>query len=110
SKDTSGPGAGSPADFSNDKELKKFGITNGKGVSGRYKDMSGLGMSVNGMYGQVADPQGAVTQSFAQINDNLKKSANGPKVEDVTPPTDYSPSGFDGNVMKCETKKLTYSA
>ncbi|MCK7626772.1 hypothetical protein MUU72_27345 [Streptomyces sp. RS10V-4] len=110
SKDTTGSPMGGTSDFSNDKDAKKFGITNGKGVGGKYKDQSGLGMSVSGVYGQVADPQGTVTQAFAQLNEGLKNGANSPKVEDVTPPTEYSPSDFDGTVMKCETKKLTYSA
>ncbi|WP_275464682.1 hypothetical protein [Streptomyces noursei] len=113
SKDTTGGAVGSPTDFSNDKEMKKFGISNGKGVGGKYKDVAGLGMSVSGMYGEVADPQGAVTQAFAQFNTNLAKGGgtpSSPKVEDVTPLTEYSPSDFDGSVMKCETKKLTYSA
>ncbi|MFI1201915.1 hypothetical protein K2224_00890 [Streptomyces sp. BHT-5-2] len=102
-------GTGGAEDFSNDKEAKALGITSAKGVGGTYKDPSGLQLSVSGVYGNVADPQGAVTQAFAKFNDGLKNGSRKPTIEDVTPPTAYSPSGFDGDVLKCETKKLTYS-
>ncbi|MGG2463033.1 hypothetical protein ACO0M4_25025 [Streptomyces sp. RGM 3693] len=108
-KDTTG-GAGSTEDISKDKEVKALGITDGKGVQGKYKDTSGLAMQVIGLYGNVGDPQGTVTQMFAKIDENIKKDSRGGKIEDVTPVTEYSPSGFDGDVMKCRTQKVTVSA
>ncbi|MFJ9613039.1 hypothetical protein [Streptomyces noursei] len=103
SKGTSGT-----EDIANDKDAKSIGITNGKAVKGDYKDPSGLALSLFGFYGNVGDPQGAVTQMFAKIDESTKKSL-GSKVEDVTPVTEYSPSGFDGDVMKCRTQKVTIS-
>ncbi|AJC58368.1 hypothetical protein [Streptomyces sp. 769] len=105
-----GQSGGGTENFSNDKDAKALGITNGKGVQGSYKDTSGLMMQVVGMYGTIGDPQGTVTQMFAKIDDNVKKTAGSAKVEDVTPVTEYSPSGFDGEVMKCRTQKITVSA
>ncbi|MEU7641173.1 MULTISPECIES: hypothetical protein [unclassified Streptomyces] len=102
-------GAGGAEDFSNDKDAKALGISSAKGVAGTYQDASGLRMSVNGVYGNVADPQGAVTQGFAKYNEGVKEGSKGSKIEEVTPVTEYSPSDFDGDVMKCETQKITFS-
>ncbi|MFH9250695.1 hypothetical protein ACH4LK_35315 [Streptomyces lydicus] len=96
-------------DFTNDKEAKAMGITNAKGVSGNYKADGGLTMSVYGIYGTIADPEGTVSQMFAKVDENQKKSMGSAKVEDVTPTTAYSPSDFDGAVMKCRTQKVTVS-
>ncbi|MFI9353671.1 hypothetical protein [Streptomyces lydicus] len=103
------PGAGGAADFSNDKEAKAMGITDAKGVNGTYKADGGLTMSLYGIYGKVADPEGTVNQMFAKVDENQKKSMGNAKVEDVTPTTQYSPDDFDGAVMKCRTQKLTVS-
>ncbi|MYT33542.1 MULTISPECIES: hypothetical protein [unclassified Streptomyces] len=105
-----GQAGGGTENFSNDKDAKALGITNGKGVGGKYKDATGLQLSVSGLYGSVADPQGAVTQAFAKIDENLKQTTTGRKVEDVTPVTEYSPSDFDGDVVKCRTQKITIAA
>ncbi|MFI0715342.1 hypothetical protein ACH4SK_32905 [Streptomyces inhibens] len=104
------PGAGQEAeDFANDKEAKALGITNSKGVKGSYKADGGLTMSVIGVYGTIGDPEGTVNQMFAKVDENAKKSMGGAKVEDVTPTTEYSPSDFDGAVMKCRAQKVTVS-
>ncbi|MGP8301780.1 hypothetical protein ACTPOK_28445 [Streptomyces inhibens] len=105
----SGSGRSGAEDFTNDKQAKALGITNAKGVSAGYKADGGLQMTVSGVYGTVADPDGAVGQVFAKIDDGQKKSLAGKdaKVEDVTPTTEYSPSDFDGSVMKCRTQKIT---
>ncbi|MEW1658156.1 MULTISPECIES: hypothetical protein [unclassified Streptomyces] len=106
-----GSAGGDTGDFSNDKDAKALGITNSKGVSGTYKGSdAGLQMSLSGLYGDIADPQGAVTQAFAKIDESFKKSPSGRKVEDVTPITEYSPSGFDGDTMKCRTQKMSIAA
>ncbi|MBL1093034.1 MULTISPECIES: hypothetical protein [Streptomyces] len=102
-------GSGGAEDFSNDKEAKALGITNAKGVKGGYKADGGLTMSVYGIYGQIADPEGTVSQMFAKVDENQKKTMGNVKVEDVTPTTEYSPDDFDGAVMKCRTQKFTMS-
>ncbi|KUL50351.1 hypothetical protein ADL22_07210 [Streptomyces sp. NRRL F-4489] len=101
-----GAGGTGAEDFSNDKEAKALGITESKGVLGNYKNDSGMLLQVVGVYGKVGDPQGTVTQMFAKIDENTKKSTHGAKIEDVTPVTAYSPDGFDGDVMKCRTQKI----
>ncbi|WP_328732525.1 hypothetical protein OHT20_25920 [Streptomyces caniferus] len=106
------PGSsGGTEDFTNDKEAKALGITNAKGVSSGYKSEGGLQLTVSGVYGNVADPEGTVGQVFAKVDEGQKKTFTdkGAKVEDVTPTTTYSPSDFDGAVMKCRTQKITVS-
>ncbi|MFD5399006.1 hypothetical protein ACFWJW_32935 [Streptomyces sp. NPDC127097] len=103
------PATGGAEDFSNDKEAKALGITNSKGVQGKYRAEGGLSATVTGLYGNVADPEGAVNQMLAKADENQKKNMRGAKIEDVTPTTEYSPSDFDGTVMKCRTQKVTVS-
>ncbi|MER0479897.1 hypothetical protein ABR737_16380 [Streptomyces sp. Edi2] len=103
--------SGGAEDFTNDKEAKALGITNAKGVSSSYKSGGGLQLTVSGVYGSVADPSGTVGQVFAKVDEGQKKTfeSKGAKIEDVTPTTSYSPSDFDGSVMKCRTQKITIS-
>ncbi|WDT55202.1 hypothetical protein [Streptomyces sp. G7(2002)] len=103
------PTGGGAEDFSNDKEAKALGITNSKGVQGKYTADGGLSATVTGLYGNVADPEGAVSQMLAKADENQKKTMRSAKIEDVTPTTEYSPSDFDGTVMKCRTQKITVS-
>ncbi|GAB7033526.1 hypothetical protein AB0G35_01825 [Streptomyces sp. NPDC021749] len=108
-KKAKAPGAGGTEDFSNDKEAKAMGITNAKGVEASYKSVDGMSMSLHGIYGQIADPEGTVSQMFAKVDENQKKTMGNAKVEDVTSTTEYSPDDFDGAVMKCRTQKFTVS-
>ncbi|WP_431999480.1 hypothetical protein [Streptomyces sioyaensis] len=104
---------GSPAgvvkDVSNDKDAKAMGITESKAVSGKYANVGKLQLNVGGVYGKVADPESAVDQAFAKLEEDQKKNSGnqGLKIETVSGPTDYSPSDFDGAVMKCKEQKLS---
>ncbi|MFH9866262.1 hypothetical protein ACH4NT_09265 [Streptomyces lydicus] len=98
-----------PEDFSSDKELRAMGITDGKFVQAGYTNDSKLILGVAGIYGKVNDPDTAVDQLFAKLDENQQKSASGAKIETVTPETKFSPSDFDGSVMKCKTQKATVS-
>ncbi|MFG2285352.1 hypothetical protein ACGFOU_04690 [Streptomyces sp. NPDC048595] len=104
-------GGAQTEDLTKDKEAKAMGITNSKGVQGQYTATGGLSMQVIGVYGEVADPEGTVGQMFAKVDENQKKSvgSQNTKIEDVTPTTEYSPSDFDGAVMKCRSQKVTVS-
>lgn len=105
------PGApSSDKDFSNDKELRAMGITNSKVVQGSYSNAGGQGLSVTGVYGEVADPDSAVDTLFAKVDEDQKKNSSRVKVETTVPITSFSPDDFDGAVMKCRTQKGTYSA
>ncbi|MET9292645.1 hypothetical protein [Streptomyces sp. NPDC003077] len=94
--------------LSNDKDLKAMGITDSTGVTATYgsSDKSEI-LSMTGIYGTIGDPESVVTQTFAQVEDSQKKQSKGAAVETITPMTEYSPSGFDGAIMKCGAKKST---
>ncbi|GAU68183.1 cell surface protein [Streptomyces sp. NBRC 110611] len=102
-------GGQTPKDFSDDKELRAMGITDGKAVNGGYSNVGKLLLSVGGVYGKVGDPERAVDQFFAKLEESQRKRAEqtGAKVETVTPKSEYSPGDFDGAVMKCQTQKAT---
>ncbi|MFF3543630.1 hypothetical protein [Streptomyces platensis] len=96
-------------EFSDDKELRAMGITDATGVQGGYANAAKQGLVVVGVYGTVNDPETAVDQTFAKLEENQKKDPNASraKIETVTPVTEYSPEGFDGAVMKCKVQKAT---
>lgn len=104
-----GSPAGAVKDVSNDKDAKAMGITDSKAVSGKYANVAKLQLNVGGVYGKVADPESAVDQAFARLEEDQNKNSAGQglKIETVSGPTAYSPSGFDGAVMKCKEQKLS---
>ncbi|GAA5613486.1 hypothetical protein CP981_13410 [Streptomyces platensis] len=103
------PGAKPQKDFSDDKELRAMGITDATAVQGAYGNAAKQGLAVVGVYGTVNDPETAVDQTFAKLEENQKKDPNASraKIETVTPVTEFSPDGFDGAVMKCKVQKAT---
>ncbi|MEU9119483.1 hypothetical protein AB0C96_06425 [Streptomyces sp. NPDC048506] len=109
SKSPGNPAAAAPKDLSDDKELRAMGVTDGKVVQGGYTNASKLVLGVAGIYGKVNDPESAVDQLYAKLDENQQKNASGAKIETVTPVTEFSPSDFDGAVMKCKEQKATVS-
>ncbi|MFF5130298.1 hypothetical protein ACFY41_25615 [Streptomyces syringium] len=108
-KSTLGAGKQSE-DIANDKDAKEMGIANGTGVKASYTNAEKQTLSVMGAYGDLADPQKTVDAMIAKMEEGEKTSTSkGAKIETVAPWKEFSPSGFDGAVMKCETKKSTYS-
>ncbi|WPB93237.1 hypothetical protein [Streptomyces malaysiensis] len=110
-KDLSGSGGGLTASDANDFE--KFGVTNPVTVSAEYK--SGEGMSakklqLNGVWGNVKDPEAVVDGAFAKIAQEAEKdssTSSGMKAELVGSPESVTPSGFENAVMKCQNTKFT---
>ncbi|MEU1671505.1 hypothetical protein ABZ752_05680 [Streptomyces roseifaciens] len=99
-------------DLSDDKKAKEFGISNGTAVSGSYANAEKQRLSVTGAYGELSDPSKTVDAMIAKMEESQKETsagAQGIKLETVTPWTEFSPSGFDGAVMKCATKKSSYT-
>ncbi|WP_190020729.1 hypothetical protein [Streptomyces hiroshimensis] len=100
-------------DLTDDKGAKELGITNGTGVSGAYTSAEKMSLSVTGVYGELSDPSKTVDAMIAKMEENQKKNEGtmqGYKIETVTPWTEFSPSGFDGAVMKCRLQKATFTA
>ncbi|MEV4923959.1 hypothetical protein [Streptomyces roseoverticillatus] len=98
-------------DLTDDKKAKELGISNGTGVSGAYTNAEKQTLTVVGVYGELSDPEKTVDAMIAKSEEDEKKnsSAMGVKVETVSPWAEVSPSGFDGAIMKCETKKTSYT-
>ncbi|TJZ55815.1 hypothetical protein FCH28_10990 [Streptomyces piniterrae] len=104
-------GGSTPKDMSKDKEAKAMGITEAKMVQGKYTNASNMNLDLNGVYGKVADPEGAIDKAFAKQDEMFQKNMQSEKgkVETVEGPDSYSPDGFDGAVMKCKSLKFTFS-
>ncbi|SEB90178.1 hypothetical protein [Streptomyces melanosporofaciens] len=110
-KESSGSGGGLTSSDADDFE--KFGVSNPEPVSAEYK--SGEGMSVkklqlNGVWGEVKDPESVVDGGFAKIAQEAEKdssTSSGMKAELVGSPESVSPSGFENAVMKCQNTKFT---
>ncbi|MEV4438881.1 hypothetical protein AB0K09_07650 [Streptomyces sp. NPDC049577] len=106
STDTKTPGGTTPQD---DQKLKDLGVEGGTTAGAPYKNAEGQTLSVNGVYGTIADPRKSVDIAIAKGTEQQQKmiaSFNG-KLETITPYTEFKPSGFDGVVMKCQTQKIT---
>ncbi|MFD0444269.1 hypothetical protein ACFQ10_20195 [Streptomyces indonesiensis] len=94
-------------------DFEKFGVTNPKTESAEYK--SGEGMSakqlqLNGVWGEVKDPEAVVDGAFSKIAQEAEKdpsTSNGMKAELVGSPETVTPSGFENAVMKCQNTKFT---
>ncbi|MEU4212236.1 hypothetical protein AB0F13_19925 [Streptomyces sp. NPDC026206] len=116
-KGTGAPGGNSSTtdkseDITNDKSAKEMGVSNGTGVKAAYTNPEKQMLSVVGAYGELADPKKTVDAMIAKMEENEKKSqanTKGAQIQTVTAWTEFSPIGFDGAVMKCETKKSTYA-
>ncbi|MGK5637781.1 hypothetical protein ACSNOK_05595 [Streptomyces sp. URMC 126] len=105
------PTAEKSEDLSGDDETKKHGIENGKGVRAMYENPEKHKLPVVAVYGDLADPDRSVGAVIADMEEKQKKNQESPlarqaKVETVTPWTEFSPSGFDGKVMKCRLQKV----
>ncbi|WP_424887492.1 hypothetical protein [Streptomyces sp. XH2] len=100
----------STQDLTDNAKVKELGISNGTSVSGAYANAEKQNLSVIGVYGELSDPAKTVDAMIAKSEENQKKNAEtmqGIKIETVAPWTEFSPSDFDGAVMKCATKKTT---
>ncbi|MFI0778225.1 hypothetical protein [Streptomyces sp. NPDC021212] len=104
---------GDEADSELTQDLKQYGVTNAKGVSGSYKSGSGLSekdLQITGAWGEVKDPEKVVDSAFAKIAEESEKdssSSGALKAELVGSPEEVSPSELDNAVMKCQNMKFT---
>ncbi|MFI9238480.1 hypothetical protein [Streptomyces sp. NPDC053079] len=98
-----------PKSIADDAEAKAMGIENGTSVGSSYTNAEKQALSVSGAYGTVADPTKTVDSMIALSDKKQKENAEKYKatIETVTPWTAFSPSGFDGAVLKCRTQKIT---
>jgi hypothetical protein len=114
SKDSSSSGDGITSEDKQDFE--KFGVTNPETVSGEYKSGEGMtakNLQLNGVWGEVKDPEAVVDGAFAKIAQEAAKDpsgSGGTTTELEGSPQQVSPSGLDDAVMKCQNAKVTPAA
>jgi len=79
------------------------GMTSHADVSAEYKAGTRKKLQLGGAYGTVKDPGKAVDWVFAQTGKSLR-TETGAKARGGT--KEFSPSGFDGDVLKCQEYKI----
>ncbi|MGW8376124.1 hypothetical protein [Streptomyces sp. ODS28] len=94
-------------DLTRNGKARMLGVDNAKGVGGGYTSIKRESLMLYGVNGDVQDPEQAVDKLFAEAHRGQEKNAQeqGAEIERTKPLESYSPSGFDGTVMKCETNK-----
>lgn len=89
-----------------------MGINNPHAVQASYKagdskdPLKGKSMSLNGMWGDIADPEKALDTAFANYEKDQTGEADDVKVTPVGSPESKTPAGFEGALMKCQYLKL----
>ncbi|ARZ70122.1 hypothetical protein M1P56_04575 [Streptomyces sp. HU2014] len=98
-----------PKSVADDKDAKQYGIENGTVVSEAYTNAEKQSLGVSGVYGTIADPKKTADAMIAKSEENQRKMQGLTKsqTETVTPFTAFTPSGFDGAVLKCKSEKTT---
>ena len=94
------------------KEAEAAGVKNPTAVAMDYQitdpnnPLAVKGLSFNGLYGEIADPEKSVDSYFTAFQLKAAKEGKG-QVELIGSPKAMSPAGFDGAVMKCQEMKAT---
>ncbi|MGY0061786.1 hypothetical protein ACWY4P_35510 [Streptomyces sp. LZ34] len=94
-------------------DFEKFGVTNPKPESGKYKSGEGVSqkqLEFNGVWGEVKNPEAVVDGAFAKIAEEAEgdpSTGGGGKAELVGSPQKVTPAGLDDAVMKCQNVKFT---
>ncbi|MEV6332346.1 hypothetical protein [Streptomyces sp. NPDC051909] len=63
-------------------------------------------MSLNGMWGEIADPEKALDTAFANYEKDQSATMKDVKMTPVGEPESKTPSGFSGALMKCQMIKF----
>ncbi|WP_308407828.1 hypothetical protein [Streptomyces somaliensis] len=90
-----------------------MGIKNPQMVVANYKSGGGSGttasrnMSLNGTWGEIADPAKAIDMGFANYTRKENTQFGGAfELQPVGSPEGKTPAGFEGALMKCQYLKL----
>ncbi|MCF6526027.1 hypothetical protein [Streptomyces sp. JJ36] len=97
-------------DLADDEDAKKIGVENGTGAGAAYQNTEKETILLNGVYGDVADPRASSDRLWEEIHRSQEESAetvDDYRVETVAERQEYSPDGFDGTSLTCETKRQT---
>ncbi|CAM5661442.1 putative protein OS=Streptomyces alboniger OX=132473 GN=CP975_11850 PE=4 SV=1 [Streptomyces alboniger] len=107
------PDAGGASGVDLDK-AEAAGVKNAKDVQAQYQSggddnpMAQKIVSFGGVYGDIEDPEDVVDKMFANAEKKQQEgaTANGGKVTLVGSPKEFTPSGLDGAVLKCQEMKV----
>lgn len=91
-----------------DADAEKLGVDNGEGVTVSYQSDSDGDLRLAGVHGEISDPRKSADAMFALVHksqDDLKGEIDNYRVETVGERKEYSPDGFDGAVLECETQR-----
>ncbi|MEU4894739.1 hypothetical protein AB0B12_29070 [Streptomyces sp. NPDC044780] len=106
-------GSGGGLTSSDADDFERFGVTNPETVSAEYESGEGMNakqLQLNGVWGEVEDPEAVVDAAFAKIAEEAAKdpsTSGGMKAELVGSPAPVTPSGLEDAVMKCQNTKFT---
>ncbi|MFE5487225.1 hypothetical protein [Streptomyces sp. NPDC056527] len=97
------------------ENAKGLGVTNPQMVAAEYQagdasdPMKSKSMSLNGTWGEIADPEKAIDGGFANYSkkENTQLDEEGLKLEPVGSPEEKTPAGFEGALMKCQFLKFS---
>jgi hypothetical protein len=89
-----------------------MGLTDPHMVQANYKagdpdqPLKGKTLSLNGMWGEIADPAKAIDTAFGNYEKNQSATMKDVKTTPVGEPEAKTPAGFEGALMKCQMIKL----
>lgn len=109
-KYTSSESGNNDQGLADETKAKQIGVENGTEAADGYKSSSMEQLQLAGIYGKVADPDKSADAMFDIVHENQAngaKTIENYKVETTEGPKDYTPAGFDGTVIRCETRKQT---
>ncbi|MER5762600.1 hypothetical protein [Streptomyces sp. NPDC002082] len=105
------PAPDAPLEGEQKAKAEALGVKNPHNAAASYSNSpggKGKTLSVNGLWGEIADPEKTIDGYYANIGVNNKEAEKlGFKYELVGTPKAFTPSGFKGAVMKCAEIKMT---
>ncbi|MFG2297107.1 hypothetical protein [Streptomyces sp. NPDC048603] len=99
------------------QEAEAAGIKDPQGVGEQYQigdksnPLAAKGLTFEGVYGDIADPEKVIDSSFAKAKQEMTKGSDkDTSGELIGSPKVMNPSGFSGAIMKCQEIKVTPKA
>ncbi|QGV80636.1 hypothetical protein [Streptomyces ficellus] len=109
-------GNSSAADADAVKDAAKWGVKNPQNVTGAYKAGSSetaKQLQLNGVYGEIEDPEKVVDAMFAELKNKSAEEGSGSDGESIKlngSPQEFTPAGFENGVMKCQEAEFDMGA
>ncbi|MFI9582083.1 hypothetical protein ACIHCQ_09605 [Streptomyces sp. NPDC052236] len=102
-----------PLDDEQKKRAEAIGVKGPQQASSQYASgdtsdptKGGKQLSLSGLHGEIADPEKTIDDYLASIEKNTGEGEENLKFERVGSPETFTPAGFKGALMKCQTLKF----